>query len=572
MKKTRRLVHHTVRVAPKPSPRLTRRDLDSRAAARQPDSENRITRLKAQTACVQSENSRLEARVKTASAKSRQSVQTQEQLKGKILLLDTRISALKEEVEKRRHFVAELTEIVNQSRDSTQALQTGILSYSTYEKLNKDLRQHQLKRNATAKRLKEAIIAKRETDFANPTEILSIYKEDIATLLSNNTEIQKQITAMKKQVDVYFAASDLEKYETVLDGREIEMKELLKQIRRAKRKDGNPAGADEDDDETAVHSFLESPIIQRVRFTNPDEKDGTESILTAMDKEIESKTKTKQDLVRIAQKASEGTHTKVANVLSTAAISDAESFAVLQKKIHKCVRRLEQGQKQEAEEQLDKLRAEMTTVCATLQSEEMAAYREARQHAEYDKQLRSLDQTIEAKKNEIEATKRQGEKMQCEITEVLKKRSDLRKEIDEKVEKKSSKIQKLVSDLTQYRVKYEDVVDRLRLAEAELTERKQRLQEVNASEEKIDYEHLTQKKEQLAAEVATLRNEMKHVDSIVDTFQSQYERKQAKKEKLTTELTQYKRTIDIDEDEVNSLERYADRITELLRETKQKRK
>ena len=570
MKRTKRLTH-SVKVAPKPSPRLTRRDFDKHAPRREPDPENKITRIKAQIACVRSENSRLEARILTASSKGRQSAHTNEQLKGMITKLDTRIAELRDEVKKRQKFVGELTQVVNEARESSESLQKSILSYPTYEKLSKELRQHQTKRAATAKRLRDARLAKRQTDFANPKEMLGIYKEDIATLQSNNVEIQKQIAALQKQVDVFFEASDLEKYENVMNGKDIELKELMKRIRVAKRKDGKPV-EEEDRDETVVRSFQESPIVQRVRFATTESKKSTASVLDEMDREIALKTRTKQDLMTIAQQAKRSSHNKVTNVLSTAAMSDAQSFAELQKKIRECVKRLEYDQKEGTEEQLDKLKSEMTTVCATLESEEIAAYKEAKQHAEFEKQLRALDNTIEQKKNEIESTKKAGDVMQDEITEILKQRSGLRQEIDSRVEKKTPKSQKLVSDLTQYRVKYEDLIDRLRLAEAELSERKEKLKAVNASEEKIDYDHLTQKKDELTAEVTTLRNEMKNVGTIVDTFQAEFEHKKLKREKLRADLAKYKRTIDIDEDEVDSLEKYSDRITDLLRETKQKRK
>ena len=573
MKRTKRLTH-SVKVAPKPSPRLTRSDFDKYAPRREPDPENKITRINAQTACVRSENSRLEARIVTASSKGRQSVHTNERLKGLITKLDTRIAELRDEVKKRQKFVGELTEVVNEARESSESLQKAILSYPTYEKLLKELRQHQTKRAATAKRLKDARHAKRQTDFANPKEMLGIYKEDIATLQSNNVEIQKQIEALQKQVDVFFEASDLEKYENMMNGKDLEMKELMKRIRVAKRKDGKPV-EEEDRDETVVRSFQESPIVQRVRFAttpNAESKKSTASVLDEMDREIALKTRTKQDLMTIAQQAKRSSHHKVTNVLSTAAMSDAQSFAELQKKIRECVKRLEYDQKEGTEEQLDKLKSEMTTVCATLESEEIAAYKEAKQHAEFEKQLRALDSKIEQKKNEIESTKKAGDVMQGEITEILKQRSGLRQEIDSRVEKKPPKSQKLVSDLTQYRVKYEDLIDRLRLAEAELSERKEKLKAVNVSEEKIDYDHLTQKKDELTAEVTTLRSEMKNVGTIVDTLQAEFEHKKLKKEKLRADLARYKRTIDIDEEEVDSLEKYSDRITDLLRDTKQKKK
>ena len=90
----------------------------------------------------------------------------------------------------------------------------------------------------------------------------------------------------------------------------------------------------------------------------------------------------------------------------------------------------------------------------------------------------------------------------------------------------------------------------------------------NSSEERVDLEHLTNKKEKLSEEVSKLKKEMKQADSDSGGLKAEYEKNLKKKEKLAEDLFKFLDTIDADEAEIESLGVYAEEINNLLRNKK----
>lgn len=509
---------------------------------------------------MEGENTRLQARINSASVTSRRQAQTQEELRDEITKFDENINFLREEIKERKRRVAELAKSVAEARGATKELQNGILSQSNYEKLAKELRQHQVKRNAAAKRLKEARAEKKRSVSANPEGLLSSFENDIAALEFNNVEIRKQIEALQRELDVELSSCNADQYQHVVDEADAGAEALLQKLLDARKRD---IGKQTD---SSVKS-RDAVVTDRASFAlNADEHliEDKERALAAMEKEIEAKTQTRDDLKFIARRMIDDTPSKVAVILSTSALTDATDFEALQKKVRGCVERLD-AERSEKTDQFDKLKAEMEAVSAKLTAEESVFHRDAKQQSEYETQFRAMDEEIRNKKDELEFSHQTESKVQNEIAAALQHRVDLRGELDGLMSNEKPETKEIVDEINQIRERYEDAIDRMRVAQTEAFELKQNVEGEEISEEKVDFEYLTKKKERLTQELEVLRSEAVKTDSVVESYQSELNANKNKKDRLTGEIVRYRMAMDDDELEINGLEKYSDKINDLLR-------
>ena len=522
--------------------------------------------LKAQISCMEGENTRLQARINSANVTSRKTAQTQEELRDEISRYDENINYLREEIKERKRRVNELAKSVNESRGATKELQNGLLSQKNFEKLAKELRQHQIKRNATAKRLKEARAEKRRTVSANPEGLREAFEKDITAFEFNNGEIRKQIDAMQREVDLQISHCNADQYQHVMDAADEGTTGLLQKILDTRKKEVKK------EPEPGVRC-RDGPVSERVSFAlNADYRliDDKDRALEAMDKEIEAKTQMRDNLLFLSKRmVDDGPH-KVAVVLSTSALTNASDFEALQKKINTCVDRLKCEHDEKAD-QFNKLKAEMESVSAKLTEEESVVHRDSKQQSEYETQFRAMDQEIMDKRDELEYTQQTESKVQNEITQILEQRPGLKTEMEGLVTNEKPETKDVIEEISEARERYEDISDKLRIAQAEALELKH-AEDDGLSEEKVDFEYLTTKKEQLNEELEVLRNEAKQTDIVVESYQSEMNIHKGKKDRLTSELVRCRMAIDEEELEINGLEKYSDRLNDMLRMAKIKGK
>jgi chromosome segregation ATPase len=520
------------RTLPRPSPRYTRRDLDSKFYSQAPDPEGRIEDIREQAACLEAENTRIDSKNVRLVIENRNLAQSYNDLCAEQESLDRNIEMADQEVSQRNLAVATLAAQVEETTTACENLKKTLLRQQQYAQLQKEFRQLKAKRHSTVKKLQIVHAQCNQTDLSNPTEAISSLQEEIAILRDNIVSLQEQIGSVKAQID------------DALKTRE-RGSSLLTPLRSRRSSIA--------DSPTELQiEFSRSPIASRLSESCADD-----SLLTAIDAEIVTKSRTRDELRRIAA-SSPRSPPQISRALSTNGILQGESFSVVPRKVSKYV-----SEDNTLDRDLETLRSEFELITAKLAAEEQTMAREASEQTEIAARRKVIEDEIEEKRRVSSQIERETIVLQSDVSRRISQRSAALRSLDELLASSKPEMQELMRDLHQYRIKYEEDAHALRLAEIELSEIKSVVAE-QGSETEEDFGILISVKSGLERDLAKLSAELRGGPAIVED-------PQAEKDRLLKDVERVRKQVAADEQEVRQLEQYSDQLNEFLNDARRKR-
>lgn len=534
---------------------MSKRQIDSRLFSTQPDPSVTIQTINDQISCLQSENNRLEAKNHALSVEYHKLFDQNESLIEEVEIADQNIACMQEDITIKKNEIKSYQEEIEKEKHNTVQIQNMLLNEKIYDKALKELRQLQLKKAAVTQKLQIYKNSSKQSEFSHPEEAYALLKDDIKMLDANNKEIMNQISCVQAQVEELYQNLDQSKVDSILSHEGSETLELLKKIRDIKRisQDEDLSGEDEEEEE----------IYEEEEESTPHEEVEPATILKSLDEEIADKEQAKNDLLLISREFPSESSTKSSRHLTT--LQEVAVFSDLRQQIRQAASSILQFKNgEDHDHKLKKLYAELETVSATLEAEELNAQKDAEAEIRCQKEIEQIDAAIEEKKNEIEDITKDTNLLQAQISQLITQRNYLRRDLDDLLNKEKPEVKKMVNEAQHYRLKYEDETEKLRLQEIKVLEKQEQVQQMKNSDDMQMYQSLMARKEELESKISAIKSELKGTAGTIENYEINNKAKIKQKNKLQEDLINFKKTLREDERELQNLTRYSNDLLRLL--------
>lgn len=518
-------------ITQRPIPRLTSQQLESELCLKSPDPKYIIDGINEEISCLQSEKNRLEAKYSKLVTEKKTLNKENSNLEMNIEELMKRISYLLERIKEIKVSTVNLSKDVSLAQKNVNEFKTMLLSGEESERKMKELRQLEIKKTITVKKLQTAQKIIPKTDFTNLKEALQMYQEDINTLELNNMRIEQQIDLVSKQVQSCYNTIDQQKLKELKSSKDEEIQNLLRKIRDAKRKDTTQQIQPEEGQvviQTQQEPVSKTLFIKKIRkqdllFENEEEFNEMKKQLSILNDELE-------------------------NLL-----------------LHN---RRNPNMTQYKRREIIKIRSEIGTIKATIEGEEKRAIQDIQNEEKVQNELDKLDATIQSRKDELESMRNQNTSVLTEIDLCVKNKGQMRKDLDELLQYETNEIQILMREIRKYCKKCEEGSEKLNDEETQLTSRREQLADIKSSKEIAQYNALMDQKAEIENETQQLRNVFKQSPEITNETMLKLQEMQKKKDVLLNEYQKYEKIYKVDKEEVEELQNYSNTLLCLINEAR----
>ena len=535
-------------VVPRPAPRFTQQQLELEIFSEQPDPKYIIEKIQRDISCLQSEKNRLSARFTQLSAEKTKLIETNQKLEIELQDVVAEADSIIESIKYSEDQVVSLTKDVTKVQKNADDIQSSLLSGEHYETKMKELKQLQTKKNIIAKKLKSSKKIIQRNDFANFRDALQMYQDDINTLEINNMVIEKQIELVKQQVSRCFNYTDQQKLKELCSSKDSEIQILLQKIRDAQRK--NPGSFTQYDENQDTHA-----------------SNNSNSAIKTQDEQKTPSGNSTLNIHHVIQKQS-------------LLFDINEEFRNLKSQIESINESIERlmNDRDNPDMDLNKikeiecLKSEADTIAATIQSEMKKANDDVKIEEQAELEINRIDAMLSSRKEELDSINSEKEKILNEMDEIVKKRGETRKIIDQLLEDENEDVQKLMSKVQSFSRKCEESAEKLKNDEAELNIKKAKFLEMKSSKDIARYNNLVNKKTEIENEIPQLKALFKQSSETDAEYEQKINDLKQTKLALIEKYKKYDKAFKIDQEEMNKLENYANMLLTMINSNRNKRK
>ncbi|OHS98828.1 hypothetical protein TRFO_01899 [Tritrichomonas foetus] len=530
---------------PRPSPRFTKKDINKRLFSKMPDPIYIIEDIKEQISCLQSEKLRLDGKNTKIITEKNLLLEKNFEVETELNELCEKTELIIDEIKQQKSEVESLANEVQQSHKRVEEIRKSLLTNQNYEAKLKELRQLQLKKTATVKKLKDSKKLIIKTDFSNLKEALQLYKEDISTLEINNMRIENQISLVSQQIEKSVSISDQEKLRELANSKDTEIQDLLQKIRDAKRKELY---------NNNLMNSRNSTVSSNLFFP----KDS--NIVSTPNGDVSRPETSNMDINKVL---------RMASIL----YDYTEEFKDMKFQINHINESLDKIiQNGNNSNELIKLKSEVDTIAATIEAEERNANIDAKLEEQCQLELNQLDATLASRKEELDAVQSENEVIQNEIDQLVKIRAKNRKQFDILVKNETIEVQKLFHTIARYSNKYEEDMNKLRTEEEELNIKREKLTDMKSSKEISMFKNLLDKKADIEYEVQRIKTSLRMSNGATEGNEEKILKTKKKMAKLQAKHEKYEASYLADKEELEEMENYANSLMILMNSSTERRK
>ena len=517
--KTRTRSFKKVIVPPRPTPRYTRKDIQTKFYSDSPDPEYIVRTIREEISCLKSEKARLNGRNRLLEQEKGSLLEQNAELESALKDLVERTEYVNGEISQRTSELETLSKDLEQAHKKAEDMQRVLLSGQRYDEKLKEMRQLQLKKSATEKKLKDAKKMITKTDFANLKNELQLYQEDINTLDLNNMRIENQINLVTQQISKTITNADQRRLKKLVSAKDTEIQNLLQKIRDAKRRESLSESND----------FLNSSLS-----------------LTATSLSGTGKSASFDD--------------------PSVGFNYVEEFRAMRSQIQNVSNAIDKMlSRSKKNPELIKLRSEVDTIAATIEAERRNLNQDSNLEDQCQMTINRVDKTLTLRKEELSTIQEETQLVQKEIDDIIKKRNVAIKEFDQLIATETKEVQQLLKQILHFCKKFEEDTDKLRKEEEELNDKKKQLTDIKASKEIAQYKEIIDQKQDVEFEIQQLKTSLRTSTGITESNREKIETTRKNKEKLQAKFQEYYQTLRADKEELDELENYANMLMGLIR-------
>ena len=413
----------------------------------------------------------------------------------------------------------------------------------------KELKQLQTKKNILAKKLKSSQKIIQRNDFSNFRDALQMYQDDINTLEINNMVIEKQIELVTQQISRCYNSSDRQKIKELCSAKDNEIQILLRKIRDAHKKDPDSMDIFDDNQNNNNNNSETNPTENNQNEQKKMTSNSTlnihhliqkQSLLFDINEEF-SKLKTQIESI---------------NESIERLLNDKDNPDIDQNKM----------------KEIECLKSEADTIAATVLSEMKNANNDVKIEEQAELEISRINAMLTSRKEELDLINTEKEAAIVELDEIVKKRGETRRIVDSLLEEENEDVQNLIKKVQSFSRKCEESQDKLKNDEAELNIKKTKFNELKSSKDIAKYNDLVNKKTQIENEIAQLKASFKQSSETNEEYDQKVNDLKLEKLALMEKYKKYEKAYNIDLEELNKLETYANMLLTLINSNRTKRK
>lgn len=545
-------------MVPRPAPRFTQQQLQSEICPEKPDPKYIIEKIQRDISCLQSEKNRLDARFTELCAEKTKLLEINQNLEIELENITAETDNIIEEIKMSEDQIVSLTKDVSKVQKNAGDIQSSLLSGEHYESKLKELKQLQIKKTIVAKKLKSSKKIIQRNDFTNFRDALQMYQDDINTLEVNNMVIEKQIQLVAQQVSRCYNSSDQQKLKELYSSKDNEIQILLQKIRDAQRKESSQIPQYDDLSTLENKNTNMTKQVQNKSNSNNNENVQTETKKSTTNKNLNIHHLRKQSLLYDINEELDDLklHIDLINESIERLLYDKDNPNMDQNKI----------------KEIECLKSEVDTISATIEGELKNVRDDAQSEEQTQLEIKRIETMLISRKEELDSIQAQKEIVLNEIDDIVKKRGETRKIIDDLLEDEHPDIQKLISKVQSFSKKCEEATDKLRDEESELNIKKEKLIEIRSSKDISKFNELLNQKSQIESEIPHLKGSFRQSSETNDEYDQRIDEMKQRKSSLIEKYKKYEKALKSDQQELNELENYANMLLTLINTNRNRRK
>ena len=222
----------------------------------------------------------------------------------------------------------------------------------------------------------------------------------------------------------------------------------------------------------------------------------------------------------------------------------------------------------EAERELEEAQKDLDLARIQLENEEYAAEKDFFQESEINIEIELLETQMASKRKEIGRIQKAIADSNKSLAQQSRLRNDLQHNLNDLILKEKPEIASLSAEVEEWRVSLKDITDRLDAAESELSQKEQKLKELQSNPTVRKLMRMKEKKLRTEKKIQNLKIAIKKEDVPRDDYPQIVEQNALKIRQLREQIFKLERQQKDEQNEIRELTYYSDYITAFLRERK----